>query len=65
MTENKIIRSTNAILSKQDAYSNCMSLHVCPSDLFLIWIAVYSNYLGKKLSLWLSACIFFIVVPLL
>ena len=45
-------------------FCHCMSLHVCPVEIFILDSRL-ANYLGKKLSFWLSACSVLIVVPLL
>ena len=41
-----------------------MSLHVYPGEIFILDSRL-ANYLGKKLSLWLSACSVLIMVQLL
>ena len=38
------------------------TLHVCPGEIFGLQ---FGHFLGKKLSIWLSACSVLIVVPLL
>ena len=45
-----------------------MSMHVCPGDYFIIIIILDSrlaDYMGKKLSFWLSGCSVLIEAPLL
>ena len=46
-------------------FCHCMSLHVCPSEIFIILDSCLASFLGKKRSFWLSACSVLIVVPLL
>ena len=47
-------------------FCHCMSLHVCSGDFFFYFCySQFTNYFGKKLSFWLSACSILIVVPLL
>ena len=48
-------------------FCHCMSLyvHVCPGDFFFISESRLFNFLGKKLSFWLSACSVSIVMSLL
>ena len=43
-----------------------MSMHVCPGDYFIIIIvdSRLADYLGKKLSFWLSGCSVLIEAPL-
>ena len=45
-------------------HCHCMSSHVCPGEGF-IFDNRLANYLGKKLSFWLSALSVLIVEPLL
>ena len=42
-------------------FCHCMSLHVCPGEIFTLDSRL-ANYLGKKLSFWLSACSVLIAV---
>ena len=43
---------------------HCMSLHVCFGEFFIL-VSRLANYLGKKLSFWLSACSVLIMVSFL
>ena len=45
-------------------FCHSMLLHVCAGEIFIL-DSVFSQFLGKKLSFWLSACSVLIVVPLL
>ena len=42
-----------------------MSLHVCPGEIYILDSQPFGQFLGKKLSFWLSACSVLIVAPLL
>ena len=41
----------------------CLCMYVLVE--FLFWIIILANFLGNKLSFWLSACGVLIVVPML
>ena len=45
-------------------FCQCICLHVCPGEMFILDSRL-ANFLGKKLSLWLSACSALLMVPLL
>ena len=46
-------------------FCHCVSLHVCPGEIFILYSRLAIFFGGKKLSFWLTACSALIVVPLL
>ena len=42
-------------------FCHCMSLHVCPGEIFILDRRLAIFFGGKKLSFWLSACSVLIV----